>query len=101
MSNQKSSLLMAESRKPRAKVQTAIDAVLKAMRLCEEVQAEMVPTDAIQKTDRSPVTVADFGSQALICKAIGDAFPDDPIVAEESAQALRENASLLRALRIM
>ncbi len=95
MSNQKSSLLMAESRKPKAKVQTAIDAVMKAMRLCEHVQAEMVPADAIQKTDRSPVTVADFGSQALICKAIGDTFPDDIIVAEESAQALKENASLL------
>ena len=74
--------------------QTAIDAVMKAMRLCEHVQTEMVPTDAIQKTDRSPVTVADFGSQALICKAIGDAFPDDTIVAEESAQALKKNASL-------
>jgi 3'(2'), 5'-bisphosphate nucleotidase len=86
MSNQKSSLL---------KVQTTIDAVIKAMQLCEQVQAEMVPTDTIQKTDRSPVTVADFGSQALICKAIGDAFPDDVIVAEESAQALKENASLL------
>ena len=86
MSNQKSSLL---------KVQTTIDAVIKAMQLCEQVQAEMVPTDAIQKTDRSPVTVADFGSQALICKAIGDAFSDDVIVAEESAQALKENASLL------
>ena len=79
----------------KAKVQIAIDAVIKAMQLCEQVQAEMVPTDAIQKTDRSPVTVADFGSQALICKAIGDAFPDDIIVAEESAQALKENASLL------
>ena len=76
-------------------VQTATDAVIQAMRLCEQVQAEMVSTDAIQKTDRSPVTVADFGSQALICKAIGDAFPDDVIVAEESAQALKENASLL------
>ena len=95
MSNQKSSLLMAESRKPKAKVQTAIDAVMKAMRLCEQVQSEMVSTDAIQKTDRSPVTVADFGSQALVCKAIGDTFPDDIIVAEESAQALKENASLL------
>lgn len=77
------------------KIQTAIDAVMKAMRLCEQVQSEMVSTDAIQKTDRSPVTVADFGSQALICKAIGEAFPDNPIVAEESAQALKENASLL------
>ena len=95
MSNQKSSLLTAESRKPKARVQTAIDAVIKAMQLCEQVQAEMVSTDAIQKTDRSPVTLADFGSQALICKAIGDAFSHNPIVAEESAQALKENASLL------
>lgn len=79
----------------RSQVQIAIDAVIKAMQLCEQVQAEMVSTDAIQKTDRSPVTVADFGSQALICKAIGDAFPDDIIVAEENAQALKENASLL------
>ena len=78
------------------KKQIAIDAVLKAIQLCEHVQAEMVPTDAIQKADRSPVTVADFGSQALICKAIGDAFADAPIVAEEDAQSLKENASLLK-----
>ena len=96
MSNQKSSLLTDESlQQPKAKLQTAIDAVLKAIQLCEQVQAEMVSTDAIQKADRSPVTVADFGSQALICQAIGDAFADDPIVAEEDAQALKENASLL------
>lgn len=97
MSNQKSSSLTAEGlRKPKAKIQTAIEAVLKAIQLCEQVQTEMVSTDAIQKADRSPVTVADFGSQALICQAIGDAFPDDPIVAEEDAQALKENASLLK-----
>lgn len=97
MTHQKSSSLTeTESRRlPTTKVQIAIDAVITAMRLCEQVQAEMVLTDAIQKTDRSPVTVADFGSQALICKAIGEAFPDDVIVAEESAQALKENASLL------
>ena len=94
MTHQKSTLL-TENENPKAKLQIAIDAVIKAMHLCEQVQAEMVPTDAIQKTDRSPVTVADFGSQALICKAIGDAFPDTVIVAEESAQALKENAPLL------
>lgn len=75
--------------------QTAIAAVQNAAKLCEQVQAERVSTDAIQKQDRSPVTVADFGSQALICKAIGDAFPSTPIVAEESADALKENPPLL------
>ena len=78
-----------------SKKQIAIEAVLKAGELCQQVQDEMVSTDAIQKSDRSPVTVADFGSQALICKAIGDAFPEDIIVAEEDAQSLKENPTLL------
>ncbi|MDE0042972.1 MAG: 3'(2'),5'-bisphosphate nucleotidase, partial [Candidatus Poribacteria bacterium] len=50
--------------------------------------------DTIKKADRSPVTVADFGSQALICSAIGDAFPRDCIVAEEDSDALRESPQL-------
>ena len=75
--------------------QVAIDAVLKAATLCQQVQADMVRTDAVEKADRSPVTVADFGSQALICQALGDAFPADPIVAEEDSQALQENEPLL------
>ncbi len=75
--------------------QIAINAVLKAGELCQQVQDEMVSTDAIQKSDRSPVTVADFGSQALICKAIGDAFPTDTIIAEEDAQSLRDNTTLM------
>ena len=75
--------------------QIAINAVLKAGKLCQQVQDEMVSTDAIQKSDRSPVTVADFGSQALICSAIGDAFPEDAIVAEEDAQSLKQNPTLL------
>ena len=45
------------------------------------------------KTDRSPVTVADFGSQALVCGAIREAFPDDPIMAEEDAHELRKPES--------
>ena len=78
-----------------SKKQLAMEAVLKAAELCQQVQNEMVSTDAIQKSDRSPVTVADFGSQALICKAIGDTFPEDIIVAEENAESLRQNSTLL------
>ena len=77
------------------KKQIAIEAVLKAGELCQQVQAEMVSTDTIQKSDRSPVTIADYGSQALICKAIADAFPEDTVVAEENAQSLKQNFPLL------
>lgn len=74
----------------------AMSAVFSAAQLCQQVQADMVKADAVEKADRSPVTVADFGSQALICQAIREAFPDDIIVAEEDSQALRENPHLMQ-----
>jgi 3'(2'), 5'-bisphosphate nucleotidase len=46
------------------------------------------------KPDRSPVTVADFGSQALVCRALAEAYPRDPVVGEEDAASLRESALL-------
>lgn len=66
----------------------AVQAVREAARLCRQVQRRITP-DALAKKDRSPVTVADFGSQALVCRAIREAFPGDPIVAEEDASDLR------------
>jgi 3'(2'), 5'-bisphosphate nucleotidase len=67
----------------------ALAAVREAARLTQAVQAELNP-DVIEKRDRSPVTVADFGSQALVCRTIKEAFPEDPIIAEEDASALRQ-----------
>ncbi len=74
----------------------ALAAVRAAARLCRSVQQRMA-AGALEKADRTPVTVADFGSQALICRALHEAFPDDPIIAEEDAEALRrpEHAALL------
>jgi 3'(2'), 5'-bisphosphate nucleotidase len=66
----------------------ALAAVREAAELCGEVQQQMDP-GAIEKKDRSPVTVADFGSQALICSRLRKAFPDDPIIAEETSATLR------------
>ncbi len=70
----------------------AIRAVREAARLTQAVQGSLA-ADALEKEDRSPVTVADFGSQALVCRALREAFPDDPIIAEEDASALRESAN--------
>jgi 3'(2'), 5'-bisphosphate nucleotidase len=67
----------------------AIEAVTQAAQLCETVRQVMVP-EAIEKNDKSPVTVADFGSQAVICKALAAAFPNDPVVGEEDAAELRK-----------
>jgi len=66
----------------------AISAVLQASELCQKVRQDIPP--ALEKQDKSPVTVADFGSQAIICKALKDIFPDTPIVGEEDATELRQ-----------
>ncbi|KAI9718759.1 MAG: hypothetical protein M1812_003933 [Candelaria pacifica] len=48
----------------------------------------------LSKDDKSPVTIGDFGAQALIIQAIRKNFPNDEIVGEEEAATLRENDSL-------
>ena len=66
-------------------------AVIAAAQLCEAVRRDMVP-EAIEKADKSPVTVADYGAQAIICRALSEAFPADPVVGEEDAAELRSPA---------
>lgn len=48
----------------------------------------------LSKDDASPVTIGDFGAQALIISAIKKNFPSDEIVGEEEASSLRENENL-------
>ncbi len=72
-----------------AEKEHARQAVIRAAVLCRQVQAEMIHPTSTQKADRSPVTVADYGSQALICQGLAEAFSGDPVVAEETAEGLR------------
>lgn len=69
-------------------LQTAIAAVRQAARVTQAVQKQ-ITDDVLEKQDRSPVTIADYASQAVICHALKEAFPDDPIVGEEDAADLR------------
>ncbi|KAK5653331.1 hypothetical protein OQA88_9022 [Cercophora sp. LCS_1] len=48
----------------------------------------------ISKSDASPVTIGDFGAQALIIAALQRHFPTDEIVAEEEASTLRSDDAL-------
>ncbi|MEW6382259.1 MAG: 3'(2'),5'-bisphosphate nucleotidase [bacterium] len=74
-----------------------IEALIRAAFLCQRVQKEMVgcrKEGAVEKVDRSPVTIADYGAQAVICHALKDAFPDDTIVAEENSFILNRSENL-------
>ncbi len=63
--------------------------------LCQRVWRELAGGASLQKQDRSPVTIADFGSQAIICRALNQAFPGDGLVAEEDSAELRKADHLL------
>ncbi len=76
----------------------AIGAVIKACRICIDFQSERESQDIITKKDNSPVTIADFGAQAVICHELKKTFSRDPIVGEEDSSELRtEKAKILRA----
>lgn len=68
-------------------------AIQRACILTQRVFTEKVK-GTISKNDKSPVTIGDFGAQALINQAVKYSFPDDEIVAEEEASLLRDNHSL-------
>jgi 3'(2'), 5'-bisphosphate nucleotidase len=72
----------------RAELASALRAVTAASELTERVRASTA-RETLHKGDRSPVTVADFGSQALVCRELEASFPGDAIIAEENADELR------------
>ena len=80
--------------------QVAITAVTQAAALCSAVQEEIATVEAMEKGDKSPVTVADFGSQALVCQRLAAAFPQDAIVAEEDATELREPKNAFKLAQV-
>jgi len=74
-------------------LRVATEAVRAAARVCRAVQERLVTADTLEKKDKSPVTVADFASQAIVCAHLEAALPRDPIVGEEDAHELRDDAN--------
>jgi len=73
-----------------AELAAGIEAVRAASRVCRSVQKRLATAKALQKKDKSPVTVADFASQAIVCERLLRALPRDAIVGEEGSQELRQ-----------
>lgn len=70
-----------------------IQSVLQAVTLCREVQHRFLYSSekfSGDKGETEPVTIADYGSQAIICRTIAKHFPDDAILAEEQSSQFLE-----------
>ncbi len=68
-------------------------AVRQALLLCREVQHQTLRSLnklGPDKQDTEPVTLADYGSQAILCRAIQQHFPDDAVLAEEAGSQFLE-----------
>ena len=83
-----------------SELRAALEAVRGAARVCRAVQERLITRDTLEKRDKSPVTVADFASQAIVCRHLEGAFPADAVVGEEGSAELRtaENAQLLASV---
>ena len=82
------------------KVQTALHAVRQVASLMRLIQRETV-VSSLTKGDKSPVTVADFTTQAIIGRFLSQAFSDIPLVAEESSAALRDPDGAIILAQVM
>ena len=80
-------------------LQAAVAAVRAAADVCRKVQVNLVTAESMQKKDKSPVTVADFASQAIVCRMLKDALPDIPLVGEEDSGELRADTDEALTLR--
>ncbi len=69
----------------------AIEAAVLAAEACQRVQARRVTPQTLEKRDKSPVTVADFASQALVCQHLATHPSVTAVVGEESADELRSD----------
>ena len=80
---------------------TALKAVAAASSICKKIQNQLVSEDSITKKDKSPVSIADYASQALICSMLHEQFPEIPVIGEEDAGNLKqaENKVLLDKLK--
>lgn len=67
----------------------AIAAVRRAVQVCRAVQSGWITPESLEKRDQSPVTVADFASQALVAEMLARELPRDVLVAEEDSAELR------------
>ncbi|MFG0285673.1 MAG: 3'(2'),5'-bisphosphate nucleotidase [Phycisphaerales bacterium JB039] len=67
----------------------ALEAVAAAGKVCRAVQQDLDRVRSVTKDDRSPVTVADFASQAIVAHMLHMRVAGMRLVGEEDAAALR------------
>jgi HAL2 family 3'(2'),5'-bisphosphate nucleotidase len=77
----------------RITIDAAVAAVTAAADLTSSAQGRLLAGDTLTKTDDSPVTVADFGAQAVVSAVLTDTLGDVEMVGEEDPNDLVDDSS--------
>jgi 3'(2'), 5'-bisphosphate nucleotidase len=72
----------------------AVEAVRAASKLCASAQGRLAAGDTLTKGDDSPVTVADFAAQAVVCATLTDQLGAIELVGEEQSSDLADRHEL-------
>jgi 3'(2'), 5'-bisphosphate nucleotidase len=72
-----------------AELAAGLAAVRAASEVCRSVQGRLLAGHTLTKGDSSPVTVADFAAQAVVCAALTDALGAVEMIGEEESDDLR------------
>jgi len=67
----------------------ALGAVRAASRVCSSAQGRLLAGHTLTKGDQSPVTIADFAAQAVVCAELTEALGDVAMVGEEDSNDLQ------------
>ena len=78
-------------------LQPILRAARQAAALCKAVQDKHIAPyqqgdneHVASKSGAEPVTIADYGAQAILCRALKESFPEDAVIAEEGSEQFRE-----------
>ncbi len=98
---------MSHERDLEGRLAAAKEAVFKACTVCRAVQRDLEGLRSSLKDDRSPVTVADWASQAVVAHTLRERLGGVVIVGEEETAALRQQnheghlSKVLEAVRLV
>lgn len=88
----------AKAKEPYSREHTVASLAVQRAVLVSKKVLNSVDCGELAKGDDTPVSLADFASQALIVSALHNAFPHDIIVGEEDASALRKDEQLANSV---
>ncbi|MEM1334609.1 MAG: hypothetical protein AAGG08_14245, partial [Actinomycetota bacterium] len=71
-------------------IEAAVAAVEAAAAMTAAAQGRLVAGDTLTKDDASPVTVADFAAQAIVCRELAERLGDVAVVGEETPDDLAD-----------